>query len=117
MSSGVHLFTVDLGIDLALDAWLVSAPGLWWILSKRSPIRIVFGSLAKTAIAKGIEFGVIKFDVSMDSLKAAMQKPEYVERAHKLYAKAQLKAKYAEDQKEAIRREYFALLELAASGL
>lgn len=92
------LFIVNFGLRL----WLTSqgVTGFWQDLLAKV-LAFVLGDL--------IDRGIFVIDLTIDSIKIALQKKEYREAALKAYAKAKAKV-YTDEEKKAIRAEYQAII-------
>ena len=101
------LFVVDFGVERTFDMLAVSYPKMAWLFA--GPLGKSLRALAKMFLAKSLEKGVLQIDLTIDAVVSAHEIKEYRARAQKLYNKALLRV-YTDDEKQAIRLEYAAML-------
>ncbi len=87
-------FVVKFGVGLWLTSMGVAG---WWAI----PIRWI----AESIIGSALDLGILQIDLTIASIKVAIQDDKYKELAEKAYAHATARV-YTEEEKVAIRRQY-----------
>lgn len=91
--------------------------GLWLTsIGLTGPVGAIVGFIATKILESVLDKGILKIDLTIDSIKVAMQEEQYKKLAEAAYGKATARV-YTEVEKDAIRKQYLdALRDFARFG-